>query len=117
MQRIDAILIALVASVFLGCTSLYPSLVVIDEEYYVVGGFDCTRYEHVDDRDFPSLKVVECYNSDDKFTGKRHAMGDEELQAYLQNRKAERKAILDDRPGAPGRPDPYTVPCSQSVKC
>ncbi|MCH7822297.1 MAG: hypothetical protein IIA07_09785 [Proteobacteria bacterium] len=117
MKKIDAILVALAATIFWGCTSLYPSLVVIDEEHFLVGGFDCSRYEHVDDRDFPSVKVVECYNSDDKFTGKRYSMSDEELQAYLEKRKEERIEILQDSPGAPSRPDPYIVACSQAREC
>ncbi len=108
MTRIDAVLVASTVAIIAGCIAQYPKLVSLDDEYFVVGGFDCARYEHVDDRDFPLVKVVECYNTDDKYTGKRYSMSDEELQVFLNKRSQERRAILEDSPDAPSRPNPYS---------
>ncbi len=116
MKWTDGILIALVAFILGGCASSYPHPVFLAGDYYMLGGPDCELYEHSGD---PS-KVAECYTSDNEFTGKRHALSSEELQAYLQEQQ-EKIAVLEgirSEVSLPNKPDPaQSHPCSRSSGC
>lgn len=119
MKRLDAILVALVASILGGCASSYPHPVVVDGNYYMLGGSDCIKYKRSADPVDRLAKVVDCYTSDEEFTGKRFAMSDEELQSYIrkQNEKVATLEGVNSEVGAPARPESKSDSCKRGIGC
>jgi len=60
----------------------------------MTGGSKCESYRYSDD---PSVKNIECYTSDGKFTGKINAMSTSDLQKYAYNKLKEQAEYVNEK--------------------